>query len=113
MRHSARRDTKKRREILNAIEKLMEDETAGDPITGLKWTRKTTEKISRELKRLGMAVCANTVGRLLKKLDFSMKANRKKYEITANLDLKDRDGQFRYIAEQGRHFVAKAGTILL
>ena len=85
----------------------MEDETAGDPITGLKWTRKTTEKISRELKRLGMAVCADTVGRLLKKLDFSMKANRKKYESNANLDPRDRDGQFRYIAEQRRLFVSK------
>ena len=85
----------------------MEDETAGDPITGLKWTRKTTEKISRELKRLGISVCANTVGRLLEKLDFSMKANRKKYESDANLDPKDRDGQFRYIAEQRRLFVSK------
>ena len=54
-----------------------------------------------------MAVCANTVGRLLKKLDFAMKANRKKYESNANLDPKDRDGQFRYIAEQRRLFVSK------
>lgn len=27
----------------------MEYETAGDPISGLKWTRKTTVKISQEL----------------------------------------------------------------
>ena len=45
----------------------MEHDTAGDPITGLKWTRKTTEKIAGELKRNGIFVCANTIGKLLKK----------------------------------------------
>ena len=35
------------------IEKLMEYETAGDPMTGLKWTRKTTQKLTNELKALG------------------------------------------------------------
>lgn len=90
----------------------MEDETAGDPITGLKWTRKTTEKISIELKRLGIAVCGNTVGRLLKKLDFSLKVNRKKYEGNANLDPKDRDEQFRYIAEQRKLFIANGFPVI-
>lgn len=26
------------------IEKLMRDEIAGDPVTGMRWTRKTTQK---------------------------------------------------------------------
>ena len=51
----------------------MEHDTAGDPITGLKWTRKTTEKIAGELRAKGIDVCANTVGKLLKKLDFSLR----------------------------------------
>ena len=38
----------------------MKHETAGDPITGLKWTRKTTEKIAAELNLNGITVCANT-----------------------------------------------------
>jgi len=49
--------------VIDAIHKLMERETAGDPISGLKWTRKTTDKIARQLKRLGIAVGRNTVGR--------------------------------------------------
>jgi len=56
----------------------MEHDTAGDPITGLKWTRKTTEKIAGELRAKGIDVCANTVGKLLKKLDFSLRVNHKK-----------------------------------
>ncbi len=69
----------------------MEHDTAGDPITGLKWTRKTTEKIAGELRAKGIDVCANTVGKLLKKLDFSLRVNHKKYETNAKLDPKDRD----------------------
>lgn len=56
----------------------MEDETAGDPETGLKWTKKTTQKISDELKSIGIEVSKNTVGKLLKEMDFSLRVNCKK-----------------------------------
>jgi hypothetical protein len=39
--------------VIDAIHKLMEKETAGDPIRGVKWTRKTTGKIAGQLKRWG------------------------------------------------------------
>ena len=55
----------------------MEYETAGDPISGLKWTRKTTEKISQELISAGIHVSKINVGKILKKLNFSLKSNRK------------------------------------
>ncbi|MBW2163489.1 MAG: ISAzo13 family transposase, partial [Deltaproteobacteria bacterium] len=43
----------------------MEYETAGDPMTGLKWTRKTTQKVTHELKALGIKeVNRTSVGRL-------------------------------------------------
>lgn len=42
----------------------MEHHTAGDPINGLKWTRKTTLKISRELHQAGIVVSPKTVARL-------------------------------------------------
>ena len=64
--------------MIARIEELMEYETAGDPITGLKWTRKTTEKIAEELESIGIMVSANTAGKLLKKLGFSLRVNRKK-----------------------------------
>ena len=35
---------------MDAIHRLMEKETAGDPISGVKWTRKTTEKIAAQLR---------------------------------------------------------------
>ncbi len=55
----------------------MEYETAGDPMSDLKWTRKTTQKIADELSTLGIIVSNTTVGKILKKLNFSLKTNVK------------------------------------
>ncbi|MCF8143145.1 MAG: hypothetical protein K9N21_04415 [Deltaproteobacteria bacterium] len=53
----------------------MEHETAGEPVSGCKWTRKTTLKIAQKLKRSGIRVSANTVGSLLKNINFSIRVN--------------------------------------
>jgi hypothetical protein len=90
----------------------MEHDTAGDPISGLKWTRKTTQKIADELKQFGQSVCANTVGRLLKKLKFSLKVNHKKNESNSNVDPKERDKQFKHICQLRKEFVKKGFPII-
>jgi hypothetical protein len=88
---------KKTPHIIDAIKDLMKDETAGDPITGLKWTRKTTEKIADELGAGGVDVSARTVCRLLKKLKFSLRVNRKQLSnCTAHPEQRNR--QFENIA---------------
>ncbi len=79
----------------------MEYETAGDPMSELKWTRKTTEKISVQLQSVGILVSSTTVGKILKKLDFSLKSNVKKISsggkpMTLEQEEK-RDRQFKYI----------------
>ncbi len=88
-------------DIVDRIEKLMEYETAGDPISGLKWTRKTTEKVSQELASEGINVSKATVGRILKQLDFSLKTNSKKISNGGKPVIKEdeekRDQQFKYI----------------
>ena len=43
----------------------MEHDTAEDPVTGVKWTRRTTEKVADELASAGIMVCPNTVAMLL------------------------------------------------
>ncbi len=53
-------------EVIEAIGRLMEHDTAGDPVSGVKWTRRTTEKIAAELGTAGIVVCPNTVAKLLK-----------------------------------------------
>ena len=48
----------------------MDHETAGDPVSGLKWTRRTTAKVADQLCALGIDVCPRTVARLLKAMGY-------------------------------------------
>lgn len=87
----------------------MEHDTAGDPMTGLKWTRRTTEKIATELRSCGIDVCANTVAKLLKGLQFRLRVNHKEL---AGRSAPDRDAQFAYIAEKRESFARKGLPII-
>jgi len=102
-------------EVIGKINKLMEYETAGDPMTGLKWTRKTTEKIAKELKSLGISVGRTTVGKLLKKMDFSLKVNHKKKALGANKTPEaraQRNQQFEYINRLRTQFAEEGNPII-
>ena len=91
---------KKTPQIIERIRSLMKYETAGDPITGLKWTRKATRKIAVVLQKADIMVSDKTVARLLKELGFSMQANRKRIALSGNGSEKkrqQRDRQFRHI----------------
>jgi hypothetical protein len=80
----------------------MAPHTAGDPITGLKWTRKTTQKIARELKKAGIQVSKNTVARLLRQIGYSLRVNHKKLSRACSPE--DRDRQFRYLQAMRQNF---------
>lgn len=77
----------------------MEHHTAGDPITGLKWTHKTTLKISQELHKAKINISPKTVARLLKELKFSLRVNHKKLAGNSN---PHRNHQFEYIFRMRR-----------
>jgi len=93
---------------MNAIGEIMKFETAGDPVSGCKWTHKTTGKIARELKRMGIHVAANTVGKLLKKMDYSLRKNLKSLEsgLRNPPAPHQRNQQFRYIRSRIKDYAA-------
>ena len=93
---------------MQAIERLLEHDTAGDPMTGLRWTRKTTAKVASQLGRLGIAVSARTVSRLLRKLKFSPRVNQKKLGAKHP----DRDRQFGYISRLRQRFCRQGNPII-
>lgn len=95
--------------MIAEIEKLMRDDTAGDPISGIKWTRKTSEKISRQLRRVRIWVSPSTVRRLLKKLDFHLHVNKKTICSTRSAD---RDRQFRRIRRACARFKRRGLPII-
>jgi hypothetical protein len=88
----------------------MKYDTAGNPISGLKWTRKTTKKIAAELRSVHIVVSEKTVARLLKQMGYSLRVNQKSIESggKTSIDPQDRDRQFEYIAKQRRQY-AQAG----
>jgi len=87
----------------------MQHDTAGDPITGVKWSRRTTRKIAAELTALGIAVSKNTVGRLLKGMDFKLRVNRKQIASTKN---PERNQQFLNIGQQRERFVSQGLPVI-
>ena len=82
---------------------------AGDPMSGIKWTRKTTSNIAQQLATLGILVSPNTVGRLLKQMGFRLRVNRKQIASTKS---PDRNQQFLYIAQQKERFAAQGTPII-
>jgi hypothetical protein len=92
--------------VLKVLARLLKDNTAGHPITGIKWTRKTLRQLSRELLRKGIRVGRNTLRRLLKDQRYALRPNRKRLTREQN---PDRDRQMRYITRQRRAF-HKAGN---
>lgn len=90
--------------MIARIEELMKHDVAGDPCTGVKWTRRTTEKIAEELEALGIDVCPKTVARLLKDLDYSLRVNHKRVSRGSG---PDRNEQFEYIGAQRTSFAGR------
>ncbi|NOR46756.1 MAG: ISAzo13 family transposase [Methanosarcinaceae archaeon] len=95
--------------IINDLEKIMEENTAGDPMSLLKWTNKSTYKIADELRRLKHTIDPDTVGRILKENDYSLQANKKNIEGSS---VPERDAQFRHINEQAKEFTNQGYPVI-
>jgi hypothetical protein len=83
---------------------LVAPETAGDPMSTQKWVRSSLRTLSRRLESAGHAISPPTVGRLLRKLDYSLHVNSQQMEARSNHP--DRDAQFSYIDQQRASFAA-------
>jgi hypothetical protein len=87
-----------------AIEKdlleVLEPETAGNPMVVVLYKRSSLRNLRDRLKEKGHAISHPTVGRLLRKLDYSPKANVRRKE--AKVSPPEREAQFAHIEEQKR-----------
>jgi len=88
--------------IIEDLEKIMDENTSGDPMSLLKWSNKSTYKIAEELVKLKHKIDPDTVGRILKENDYSLQANKKNIEGSS---VPERDAQFRYINERAKEFI--------
>ena len=83
--------------LLEALDELVHPDTRGTPMSGLRWTLKSTYQLSRDLTERGFSASAELVRRLLHQMGYSLQAPAKQLEGTAH---PDRDGQFRYLNDQ-------------
>jgi hypothetical protein len=88
---------------------LLEDATAGDPMSGWRWTHKSTRKLAHALRRWGVAIGSTTVGRLLKELNYSLRTNRKRLARTHE---PQRDRQFRHLARLRKRFAEQGNPAI-
>lgn len=91
-----------------ALEVLMAEATAGDPISGLKWTHKSLRKIQ---KALGTEhpVSLPTISRLLQGRDYSLRVNHKR---VAGKQSPHRDEQFRYIGRWRQAYLRRQWPVI-
>ncbi len=87
--------------IQKDIESILEENTAGDPMSYLKWTHKSTYAITTELNSKGQIISEDTVGRIIKHLGYTLQLNVKSKE---NGSSEERDSQFQYINKIVKQF---------
>lgn len=83
--------------VREALERLVEPVTRGDPESPLRWTCKSLMQLSRELGACGHTISHVSVGALLKDLGYSLQGNRKTLEGASH---PDRNAQFEFINEK-------------
>lgn len=94
---------------LAALGALMEANTAGDPMSLLRWTHKSTTTIAQQLQKQGHQVSHETVRQRLLAMDYSLQANRKDKE---GLSPPERDAQFGYINQQVKRFLRHGQPVI-
>jgi len=85
---------------------LVEPHTGGDPMCERKWVRRSLRQLHVQLDR---TVSHTTIGRLLRQMDYALKANVKRLTGEPH---PDRDQQFAYIADQRERFVQAGFPII-
>jgi hypothetical protein len=95
--------------ILAVLERTLEDEVAGDPMSEQKWIRSSLRRLEEKLRHEGYHVSDATISRLLKKMGFSLRANKRKQGRSGS---PDRDKQFKYIASQKQRFITAGSPII-
>jgi transposase len=96
-------------ELKRDLKQIVEETTAGDPMSALRWTNKSTQAIAEELTRQGHRVSDKTVARCLREMGYSLQLNRKTKEGKQH---PNRDAQFRYINRQEVSFRSTADPVI-
>jgi hypothetical protein len=96
-------------EVARRLRRILDETTAGNPMSLLKWTGKSTRTMAAELSRQGHPVSAMTVCRCLWAMEYSLQGNVKSLEGKQH---PDRNEQFQYINRQGKSFQQSGDPVI-
>jgi Rhodopirellula transposase DDE domain len=96
-------------EIESALQLMLSEEIAGDPMNLQRWVRSSTRNLSRRLTEHGHQVGYRTVARLLRKMGYSLQAAKRR---KAGAEHPDRDKQFQHISALKAQFLGQGLPVI-
>jgi transposase len=101
--------TEKDPTLLSDLERLVDDDSRGDPERPLRWTAKSVRQLAAALRELGHEVHFASVAKLLRQLGYSLQVNVKTREGSQH---PDRDAQFEHINQTVRTALAEGRPVI-
>jgi len=101
--------TKTQPGLEEALERLVDPVTRGDPMSPLRWTCKSRAKLAASLTEDGWEVSSTSVGRLLNGLGYRLQAVQKSREGVSH---PDRNAQFEYINATADDYLQRGQPVI-
>jgi transposase len=95
--------------ILDDIERLVDEDSRGDPESLLRWTAKSVRQVAGALREMGHEVHFTSVATFMRLLGYSLQANVKTREGASH---PDRDAQFQHINRTAKAAVAAGWPVI-
>ncbi len=95
--------------LVEALRRLVDPATRGDPTGPLLWTTLSAARLSEALGKEGHPASERTVNRLLHDLGYSLQSNRKTVEGRQH---PDRDAQFRHVNRKAKTFQGRGEPVV-
>ena len=95
--------------LREALEKLVDPVTRGDPMSLLRWTCKSRAKLAAALTQEGWSISSTTVGRMLNDLGYRLQSVNKRNEGTSD---PDRNAQFEHINACSQAYQAQGQPVI-
>ena len=92
-----------------ALERLVDPLTRGDPTSPLRWTCKSRAKLVAALSKEGWIVSSTSVGRMLNKLGYRLQSVRKRNEGASH---PDRNAQFEHINATADNYLSAGQPVI-
>ncbi|MCL2257755.1 MAG: ISAzo13 family transposase [Candidatus Bathyarchaeota archaeon] len=102
--------TQKHQTLKTQIEKILENNTAGNPEKTLLWTTKSLRNIAQTLKTQGITVSHDTIGNVLKDMGYSLQQNQKM--LQTGQAHPDRNQQFEHINQTVNEFLSQSQPVI-